>query len=219
MPVIDFEDETEDAVERIEVKIDPETGLPVLPEDMFWRVGEIEELSYDRYYHPKEPRRDMVPAVQLIQTGRQVERIRKVPVYGEHWWNRNSIVSERKETYFDIEDVPVESAKFKGRQNYKKYLPDIAVNVSLNYGYTYSVSYPEGKDVPEENKIYDYDIPMNEEGIAFLADVVWRDYMSDSYDAAIREDQWRDASILKAQEKANQERLFGDYPPKKLERA
>ena len=217
MPVITFENETEDA-ERMEVKIDPETGLPILPEDMFWRVGEVEEKIYDRWYR-NEPRRVQVPAVQLIQTGREVDRTRMVPIYGGHWWNRNSIVSERQEMYTEIVDQRVVYAKFKGRQNYKKYMPDIAVNVSLNYGHTYSVSYPEGRDVPEENKIFDYDIPMNEEGIAFLADVAWRGYMADMHNDAIREDQYRDAQILADQEKANQERLFGDYPPKTLVRA
>lgn len=212
------ENESEDAVERMEVKIDPETGLPVLPEDMFWRVGEVEEQVWDDYYtysrHGgtyRERHYVKHPAVMLMQTGVETKRTREVPdTYGRHWWNKHSVLSYKKEEYTTTEEVLRGQSKFKDRTAYENYIPEIAVNKRKNR---------HDWDDSDSKPVYAFDIPITDEGVAFLAEGVWRRYMDYVWDQAVAEDKAREAEKLLIIEAENRDRLFGDYPPKTLVRA
>lgn len=207
----DVTEEIEEDAKMV-VEIDPETGLPVLPDNMLWRVCEAERYSsygyYDRHGRPKLGK---VTEVQLVRTGVTVTKIREVPVHGDRWWNRKKVVGQLSEPYEVIDEVVEFHEGFKNRTNRKKWIPEIAVNLSRDYTYEYD-------DREGDEQEFRFDIPVTEDGVAWLAEYVWRAYMRRMWDSAHTENEARENAVLRAKEDAVRDRLLGDYPPKKLTR-
>ena len=192
--------------------IDPSTGLPVVPEDMFWRVSDVTRREYSRWsYKTYTDIRE--PNVQLVRT-EQIAHVRKVPdTYGKNWWNRNVVVAMKDETYH----VPTQVVQaqrsimgfgVEGRKN----VPENAVNVRRDDYYDWTT--PEEGE--EDTNKWLYDLPLTEDTIELLAAEVWRTYLEDQHEKAITADKTRDRLLEKEQNEAAKERLYGDYPPKTL---
>jgi hypothetical protein len=176
-----------------DVKIDAETGLPELPEGMFWRVG---DRDVQIYWHKSDKPR-MRPVVQLMKTEGVIHKTRMVPVYGKQWWNKNQQVDEYEEHYSELGGpVEVMYHEFKGNTIQQGWIPHFATS--------YVRMRIDG--VPEE---WAYEIPINKQGIAFLATALW--LMFTDQQESLRKEEEIERAKLEAKET-----FFGDYPPKSL---
>jgi hypothetical protein len=141
MDVIDLLDETN-------------TALPELPEGFFWEIGEVDTNPgwYDNIPH-------MVPAVLIKQEGVLERKSRKVPRYGDSWWNRLTIVEYEVE-YWDEMSEPTALFVQKFGQipvNSREAVPAIGrIDTTMS---RYDVEYA-----------WTYAVPQTEEGVLFLAD-------------------------------------------------
>ena len=195
--------------------IDPSTGLPVVPEDMFWRVADVSRREYkgwgSRYYEDITE-----PNVQLVRT-EQIAHTRKVPdTHGKNWWNRNVVVSMKDQTYHVPEQVVLAQRSIMGfAAEGRKNVPENAVNLRKDDYYHWST--PEEGE--EDTNTWLYDLPLNEDTIELLSAQVWRSYLEKQHENAIEEDKLRDRRLEKEKNERAKERLYGYYPPKTLVRA
>ena len=177
-----------------EVKIDPETGLPHLPEGLFWRVGVRDEVRHPPYWDfGGKPYTVQVDSVMLMKSNTQVAKTRKVPVYGDRWYNRDLVVGKKTEKYTEIGDAVLGYENFSGRYTYSE---DAVPELGVSTGWADS----DG-GVPR----YYYKFPVTVETVAYLANLVFTAYLEDLEKAT--------AEILSREER---KRLMGDYPPKRL---
>jgi hypothetical protein len=175
------------------IQIDAETGMPVLPEGYFWRVGDKDVAHY--WYKTDKP--NMKPVVQLMKTEGVVHKTREVPVYGKQWWNKNQQVDSVTEYYTEIGGpVEVMFHQFEGETRRKEWIPDFAS----------SRVHMLRDDEPVE---WWYEIPINQQGIAFLATALWG--MFTNQQEHLRAEEAIERAKLEAKEK-----FYGDYPPKSL---
>lgn len=181
--------------DEIVIEIDPATGLPVVTDGYYWRVTDGKTWMDSH----------MAPAFgRYIHTGPQVELRRKFTedqtknVYGVWPWNKNKII--RKYTVQVERDHTIIFKKFEGWAGDKA--PEVAVNV--------------------QGRVFDirFDIQQTAEGIAWIADKIWRGH------AVLEATQKaRNAEAEKKRQKAEKEKaeleefkstFYGDYPPKTL---
>lgn len=171
------------------VEPDTGTGLPELPEGLFWRVGEIDE-KYGTGGWSSGGR--MKPGVSLMRMGDVVKR-EKIPVYGTRWWNKNTVVSTKTREWTVREPVTVIQRLFTGYSC----LPGKVPEIGIEFG---------GMMSGDRYTSIHYEIPITPEGIKWIADQIWELYQSQmEYKRKIAEEQ-----------KYIKENLYGDYPPKKL---
>lgn len=167
------------------------TGLPELPEGYFWRVGKLEKYIYDHFSGDNV--KIELEGVGIVKRTTTVKRTEH-PVYGEKWYNGWKKVGTRWEEITVVDDTLVNYLKFDER--FERFdteeVPPYARDVYATGGGT--------------NR---YSITIDEAGITFLAGRVFK-YWSER-EEAIRAERER-----KSIEKANKERLYGDYPPKTL---
>lgn len=177
-----------------EIKIDPETGLPAIPEGMFWRVGVRDEVRHPPYWDfDGKPYTVQVDSVMLMKSNAEITKTRKVPVCGDRWYNRNIVVGKKTEKYTEIGDAILGYENFAGRYVYSE---DGVPELGKTTGWVES----DG-GVPR----YYYNLPVTVDSVAYLAKLVFEDYLEDLEKAS--------AEILSREER---ERLMGDYPPKRL---
>ncbi|UDL16650.1 hypothetical protein SEA_ATUIN_257 [Arthrobacter phage Atuin] len=177
-----------------EIEYDTETGLPVLPEGYFWRIGEVD--TNPRWYGDKTPY--MEPAVLIMKEAGMVTKTRKVPVYGKQWWNKHQVVDELTETYEEM-DGPTQkfSMTFSGLETRdKSTIPDFAKDRGASN--TNGVEHT-----------WHFDVPVGKEGAAYLAGRLYRTFLE------WEEHKRRKEAFQKALA-ATKEEIYGDYPPKSL---
>lgn len=188
MPVLDEMD-----IEDIE--IDPETGLPLLPEGQFWRVGRKDRPRdmYPRYYIDTYEDVNYGEGVFLMGPKRRVERTTETPVYGVGWY-RNKVVRYDTNTFYEDEEEVIDFRSFSSFIATSK-------DVIPEFG-TYTFKYDNTE------RCY-FDVSLSEEGIAFVASSIMSVRL-----AAERRQKQADEKARKAQEL--KDKFYGDYPPKKL---
>lgn len=192
---------TEEVEKKLEIIIDDSTGLPLLPDGMFWRVAEYEKRHYPRYSYRNYTTR-MHTGVQLIQT-EEIEKTREIPVFGTRWYNKNIVVEHKPETYHELVETVVASEYFDehGLLYDDDKVPAIAVNVRES-----------------SESFYDrlYDIPISDAGVAYLAAKIYEKFYEDSRNEAYDHNAKIDEEVRKKLEDIDKARLLGDYPPKTL---
>jgi hypothetical protein len=180
------------------IEYDLETGLPVLPEGLFWRVGERDFQHYWRRVDRINKKPIMKPAVMIMKESGVVTRERKVPIYGKQWWNKHQVVEEKIEYHQEMGGpVEVMYQEFDDltTQN-KDDIPEFAES--------YATLSRDGVDYE-----WYYNVPMSREGIAFLAGSLLKLYREQ--EKVINARQEIERARLEAKEK-----FYGDYPPKTL---
>lgn len=177
-----------------EVKIDSETGLPELPEGYFWRVGEKDTNPgwYDKIPH-------MVPAVFIMREAQMITKSRDIPVYGENWWNKGTVVDTIPEEYEEMgEPTEAFSQTFGNiKLSRKEDLPEIGRIVSWC---------TDDKGVEYD---WQYEIPVGPEGVACLAGMLYERMLA-------HQESKKAYEKFKAAQSKIKEELYGDYPPKTL---
>lgn len=182
---------------------DTTTGLPELPEGMWWRIGAIS--SVDEYGNTRygtggwsSSYGGMVSAIQIMEN-RLVQKTKEIPVYGDRWWNKHKIVDYDYEIKEELKDVAVFTRLFCGYATPdEESIPEHASNMGSS-----------GK-IGGPIEQYHYSYHENADGARALAEMMIKEY----HVSALREKAWRIAE--EAKKKAKDE-LFGDYPPKTLE--
>lgn len=166
---------------------------------MFWRVGvrKPESAEY-RQWLPKPKAEEGVFLMQKTESRKE----RKVPVMGTKWWNKTIHVRTEIEFYTETEESELMFRRFNDYEAFEEaQVPEIAVKVrssNCHSGYS-DYSWTEIK----------YNIPVSEEGVAYLARNILESYTSWQEELRAKEE------AIKAEKEAK-ERLFGDYPPKTL---
>lgn len=198
---MDTTTETEEVEKKLEIIIDDSTGLPLLPEGMFWRVAEYEKRHYSRYSYSTYTTR-MHTGVQLISTD-AIDKTREIPVFGTRWYNKNIVVENRTETYHELVETVIAEEDFDehGLLYDDSEAPAIAVNIR------------EASD-----SYYDrfYDIPISDAGVAYLAAKIYEKFYKDSRNEAYNHNAKIDEAARKKLEDIEKGRLLGDYPPNTL---
>lgn len=178
----------------VTIEYDLKSGLPDLPEGMFWRVGEKDTNPgwYDKIPHMK-------PAVFIMEEGKLETKTSEVPIYGTQWWNKHAVVETRIETYEEMSEPKVLfSQTFSQIQtNNKDNIPEFARISSWS---------SDAKGVEYD---WRYDVAFGEEGISYIAGILYRRLLD--WKRSVKADE----AFKKAQAKAKEE-LYGDYPPKSL---
>lgn len=129
-------------------------ALPELPEGFFWKIGEVDTNPgwYDNIPC-------MAPAVLIMQEGVLERKSRKVPVYGDSWWNKLTVVAYEIE-YWDEMGEPTALFVQKFSQisvSSRDAVPAIGrIDTVMSQ---YDVEYA-----------WTYSVPQSEEGVLFLAD-------------------------------------------------
>lgn len=174
-----------------EMVIDPETGLPQLPENHFWEIG-LDETKND---------------VLRLKLNTEVRKYRKVDVFETKGiWPFRKKIKTGTELTEEYDMVPGEVILRQKNFTYKVYLdekteevlerdkylvPDFAV---LGYkGWSFNCPTQE------------VTIPLNPEGILFLAGILWADLR-----VAVK------SHALDELHKEAQEKYHGQYPPKSI---
>ena len=183
--------------------IDPETGLPEVPEDYFWRLEDTTTYvnrcgDLGRYVERE------VPILKLIQFATDQD-YRTVPVRGTKWYNRLFVVGYRDEFYDIVKEKTVASKRFEGFLAEKGEEPSFAINVDTD-------KFWDGR--------VNYDVPVTKETIAWIAGMVWEGYLEvldwEAQEAREKETEaLRDKELRDQADKARDE-LYGDYPPKSV---
>lgn len=182
---------TATAVEE-KIEIDPETGLPVVPEGMFWRVGEEKTYISSNY-----SRREAV--VRLMQVQEPITKKREMPIYGRTWWGGQKVVGKAFETYTEQPDPePVYQLPFSHHTARKE--SDIP---------SFADHYVSRRNNEGDTLEWTFTVPITAEGIAWLATGIFR-----SYEKQQEADRKYEA-IQKAKREAK-DKFYGDYPPKTL---
>jgi hypothetical protein len=177
-----------------EVTIDPATGLPELPEGLFWRVGDV-----DRKYGSGGWARgsgNSKPGVSIMEW-QNVEKSERTPIYGTRWYNKRTVVVYDVRYWQEKEAVAISSDLFTGHTAYTK---DDIPSIGVDHG---SMT-RDGKTVE-----WHYEIPVNREGTLWLATKVRKDYRL----AVEWHEQWEEAERAK---KVMRDEVYGDYPPKSI---
>lgn len=178
------------------------TGLPELPEGLWWRIGEIstkDEYGNTRYGTGgwSSSSGGKLAAIQIMEK-RWVTETEEVPIYGDRWWNKHQIVKYDYPTKTELKEVAVFTRLFCGYATHdEKLIPEHASNM----GGTGPIGGPM--------ESYHYSYHENADGARALAEMMIEDYHS----SVRREKAWQIAE--EAKQKAKDE-LFGDYPPKVL---
>ena len=183
--------------------IDPETGLPEVPEGYFFRVEDT-----TRYVHRMKDLgtyvERQVPILKLIRLTTK-EDYRTVPVKGTKWYNSFFVVGYRDEFYDIVKEETAGSKLFEGFRAEKGEEPSFAINVTPTDMW---------------DNMVDYDVPVTKETIAWLACTVWEAQLEvldweaqQARDKA--EDDLRERELREQADKAREE-LYGDYPPKSV---
>lgn len=175
----------------VEFEIDTTSGLPVLPEGYFWRIGDV-EVSWGGYSTIKRP------GVSIMKGAEMVTKTRKVPVYGSQWWNKNQVVDEFTETYVEM-DGPTERLAITFSD-----LTTTDKTTIPNFARDRGSSSVDGKPYQ-----WHYDVPVGKEGAAYLAGRLYKIFLEDE------ERRKRNEAFKKALA-ATKEEIYGDYPPKTL---
>jgi hypothetical protein len=176
-----------------EYDIDTETGLPALPEGYWWRVGDVS--AYARYGGSTKR-----PGVAMMTKTKQAKRYSE-QVLGTKWWNKGKVLGIKDVTREELLDYEKFSESFSERSVPEKeadQIPEFALN---------RVEYVEWS---EDHLRISYDLPLNEKSVEFLADQIMQNFLRVEESNRQREEECRIAV-------ATRERLYGDYPPKKLE--
>lgn len=198
---MDTTTETEEVEKKLEIIIDDSTGLPLLPDGMFWRVAEYEKRHYPRYSYRDYTTR-MHTGVQLISTD-AIEKTREIPVFGTRWYSKNIVVGYRTETYHELVKTIVSKEDFDehGLLHDDDKAPAIAVNIRV-----------------ASDSYYDrfYDIPISDAGVAYLAAKIYEQFYKDSRNEAYNHNAKIDEEARKKLEEIEKGRLLGDYPPNTL---
>jgi hypothetical protein len=173
-----------------EFDIDTATGLPVVPEGFFWRVGNA--ADYDDYGGKKT-----YPGVALMQKQEPKLETFETPIHGVNWLGISKIVGyDKEERLVDQEPKQVYFEKFSPRFAFKEEnIPSFAVNQRPYKAYN-------------EDSWF-YDLPLSEEGISYLATYIWNDHIKQ-----MRKKEEYDRRM--AERRTLEEKFFGDYPPKTL---
>lgn len=183
-----------------EVLQETTTGLPELPEGLFWRIGDISSKYGDgrtRYGTGgwSSSVDGKCAAVQIMEM-RDVRKSEKIAVYGNRWWNKNTIVDYNVEYHTEREAVSTMTRLFTGYSTYDiDSIPEHAVEC--------------GSMTSGGSKEWHYEYHINADGARAIAESMLEDYRRQ----VIREKAWEIAE--RAKREAN-ETLFGDYPPKVL---
>jgi hypothetical protein len=174
--------------------IDTTTGLPELPEGMFWRVGNSKE--WDDYGRERS-----YPAVMLMEKRDPVVKKTEVPVYGVNWLGmKTQTGTEWVETLEEQEPLEVTATFFNNRfAPIEGKIPTIAINRRKKL------------DPYSDRETWTYDIPFTEEGVAHNAKAIW------DHQLLLKRNR-EEYERQQAEKKATEDRLFGDYPPKTLVR-
>ena len=180
-----------------EIVIDPETGLPELPDDMFWRVGPHTRKYYDKYGYPRESTRDSIILLKRVEEPKK----REVRVYGTKWYNNGTPIGYETETYFESSETVVGFERFGVRHAFfNESIPEMAESVVRFTNY-----------VPDDS--VRYELPISAESISFLAKEIFSKYLRDSQREAER---IRVAEEKRLRDELAKDKFFGDYPPKRL---
>lgn len=188
--------------EDMKYTIDPETGLPEVPEGYFFRLEDTTTFI-SRKGDIADARK--VPILKLIEVTTEQD-YRVVPVRGTKWYNSLFVVGYREEAYDVPKEKVVASKRFEGFRATKGEEPSFAINISPAQYW-------------EDDKT-DYDVPVTKETLAWIAGMVWEGYLEViAYDEQVArekaEEAARVASLQDQADKAREE-LYGDYPPKSV---
>lgn len=174
---------------EVEVKIDAATGLPELPEGMFWRVGEREARSerYKGYSYSIGYGQGV-----FLMSRKHTKKTVKVPVMGTKWWNRWMVMNETEEFETVVTATEVRFKTFNGLcVRSKEDIPPLSV------------------EVREEKTYFSYSVPLTAEGIAHVAGMIWEQYLQE------QKEEEKEA-LAKAEANEAKVKFYGDYPPKTL---
>lgn len=179
------------------------TGLPELPEGAFWRIGEIP--AKDRWGQTvygtggwASSVGGKMSAVQIMEV-RRVRKHTEVPVYGDRWWNKHTVVRHEPKTWHEDEEVSVLTRLFTGYA--ARTLDDIPEH-AVECGSSGPIGGPP--------TTYNYEYHVNADGARAIAEDMVKEY----HRQVRQERAWRIAEEAKKRAK---DELFGDYPPKTLE--
>lgn len=176
------------------VELSPLTGLPELPEGLFWRVGDFDRKWASGGWSGG-PVGD-VPGIGIMKM-KDVVKSKEIPIYGTRWYNKAIVVAHETETWTEQEAVPFYVSLYTGHTAYNKNdIPDIGAECG-------SMSH-QGKTTQ-----WHYEIPVNREGTLWLAKDLYEVYV----DSEKRHAAWTAAENAK---KTMRESIYGDYPPKTL---
>lgn len=218
------------------VEIDLETGMPKLPEGMFWRVFDVmkdikphSRIGYSSgevvYYHydgtttrisPKYTKKsegDLDVYVRLMKKTVVPDRYEDI-TKGYLWWERTEKVLLKPE--HEIEETLYELPIHAGEK-----ITDM--NVVLHH---LSHGTPAGWEVRQSppGSRYEYPfskylfrhLPLSEKLVRRTARQVWEDYINTEHAKAMIERDQRNLAALKEESDKIKENLLGDYPPKRL---
>lgn len=182
-----------------EIVIDPETGLPELPDDMFWRIGPHTRKYHDRYGYPRESTRDSIILLKRIEEAKK----REVRLYGDKWYNSGTPVGYGTETYFESSETVIAFERFGSRRSYfGEEIPEMAESVVRFTNF-----------MPDDSARYE--LPISFESISYLAKKIWRNYLRETEREA---EKVRLAEEKRLRDELAKEKFFGDYPPKKIKK-
>lgn len=157
-----------------------EFELPELPEGMFWRVGED---NHGRH------------TVFLMGAEREVVSYRYKDIYGTGFWDKNKVVDREVIAVPKMKEPIFQSHPFDGFICKSK--DDIP-----EFGEYSGSSGKIGSSIPD---YVTYRVPVNPQGIAFVAGELWKSYNDRQ-------------KFIEDRERTNEEArsYFGDYPPRTL---
>lgn len=169
-----------------DVVIDPETGLPLLEDGLYWEVSKVEDKI----------RKDVRDYLR-VAIKRQVEKERR----------STSTLFLTKEKYFEEEEVGgrdlIDYMKPFTFSSQKEYLSQGYVRLPVLDAYDYSYPMVRYWDQTEEN-------------VAKAAQEVYAKYQEDLRKAERKLEREAAAKLKAAEDRARMEYLTGKYPPKKL---
>lgn len=192
-------------------KLDNDTGLPVLPEDLFWRIKEAKVSNGDKYVAPHIDAhgRRFAGRFEPVYKSSGTVRIDLVKVSTKETPAKREvvkIVTKRALGIFPYEEAVVEKEAQPARTE--------QVEEVIGHG-----SLLERRDKPVNKSDYadrewtdDYwndgaykATPPTKENIRDLAAKIWNEYITDQHGLALAEDGERELA-----------KFLGDYPPKNL---
>lgn len=177
-----------------EIVIDPATGLPELPEGLFWRVGD-----FARSYASGGWSRGsggLLPGIGIMRW-EYVKKAVTTPIYGTRWYNKKTVVEYDIDYTTEKEAQTVRAALFTGHTAYSKTeIPSI--------GYETGSMSMHGKTTE-----WNYEIPVTREGTLWLAEKLLKAYTaSELY--------WKKYNEGEEAKKKMRDEIYGDYPPKTI---
>lgn len=191
--------ETEELTETMTTA---ETGLPELPEGQWWRIGEIDD-KYEgggtRYGTGgwASSSRGKMSAVQIMKKQGET-RVEETPIYGDRWWNKNSVVGYDKKTVHEIKEVAVFTRLFTG------YLAHSQADIP-----EHTVECGSQGPIGGPPDSFHYSYHENADGARAIAAMMVKEYHAS-------EKRKRERRIAEEAKRRAKDELFGDYPPKTL---